>query len=190
MLQLLVQPKTDIPKGSIVELILPTSGEVSFTSAAIATAPDCEIIGLSIPDPVSCKVEATKITWDVNLDIAAFNPFQVKVANGFNNPITSEPTDTFQMNIYTNSGRSTKLDYQDVDLFYTATMATLTSDKAKLVQVADSKGGTGEVSKPTKVQLQLTLGIAMPKDTVITMDFPKFNPQASTSLRKSYFVDD
>ena len=90
------------------------------------------------------------------------------------------------MNIYTNSARTTRLDYQEVDLTYTSSMAALAADQAKLVQ---ADGGTGEVSKATKVNLSLFLSIAVPSEAIITLDFPKFNPQASASLQKSYFVD-
>lgn len=50
------------------------------------------------------------------------------------------------------------------------------------------KGGTGEVGKPTIVILTLRSTLAMPNDTVIILTFPKFNPEAPSSLRKSYVV--
>jgi len=54
MLEVLIQPKTDIPKNAVVELRLPLGGEVSFTAAALAKAPVCEMLGLSIPEIVPC----------------------------------------------------------------------------------------------------------------------------------------
>jgi len=56
-LSVLVEPKTAIPVGAHVELKLPTSGEVSFTAASITTAPKCDLVGLSTPEVVLCKVE-------------------------------------------------------------------------------------------------------------------------------------
>ena len=57
------------------------------------------------------------------------------------------------------------------------------------MQLSSEAGGTGEVNQPTKVRLELLLGIGMPAGTVITLDFPDHNPQASDSLRRSYFVN-
>jgi hypothetical protein len=177
-----------MPAGSLVELTVPES--VSFTDEAKANAPLCELIGLSVPEILTCTIVERTITWTTIDEIPAFSSVQFMLEKGFNNPISTEPTDTFVMNIYTDSSKAEKLDYQDSDLLLTATVRELESEQAKIVQVPASDGGSGEVSKPTKAVLQLELGIAMPPNTIITVSFPKHNPEAPRSLRRSYFVDD
>ena len=49
-LSVLVDPQTDIPAGAQVELRLPSTGEVSFTAAAVATAPACDLLGPASPE--------------------------------------------------------------------------------------------------------------------------------------------
>ena len=68
-------------------------------------------------------------------------------------------------------------------------MEPLTPDHAFFEQLSEADGGTGEVSKPTKTVLNLKTGIVMPAGTIITIDFPRFNPEAPGSLQKSYFLD-
>ena len=50
-------------------------------------------------------------------------------------------------------------------------------------------GGTGEVGKPTKTILNLKASVPLPKDTIITIDFPKYNTEAPSSEQTSYFQD-
>ena len=50
-------------------------------------------------------------------------------------------------------------------------------------------GGTGEVSKATPTILNLKASVSLPKNTIITIDFPKVNPEAPESEQKSYFED-
>lgn len=139
---------------------------------------------------IACALEGgDTITWTLGRAIPAYSAFQVKMAEGFNNPLSTEPTATFQMAVYTDGTKSTRLDYQDVDLTYTAAVAHLHSEKARLIQLDAASAGTGEVGKPTKVRLELLLGIGMPSGTVVTLDLPKHNPEASNSRRRSYFLD-
>ena len=113
-LTLLIEPRTAIPSGGLVELTLPASGEVSFTSAALAAAPTCDMRGLSVPVVVVCVVEEVggrqKITWTTNRDIAASSSVQFQAAAGFNNPATTEPSDSLEMRTYSDSTKGTILD--------------------------------------------------------------------------------
>ena len=56
-LSLLVEPTPAIPAGAHVELRLPPGGDVSFTAAALATAPACDLLGLAVPEVLSCEIE-------------------------------------------------------------------------------------------------------------------------------------
>ena len=51
------------------------------------------------------------------------------------------------------------------------------------------KKNVGEVGKPTEVTLTLQPSVPLPKDTIITIDFPKANPEAPVSEQRSYFGD-
>jgi len=46
-----------------------------------------------------------------------------------------------------------------------------------------------EVSKPTRVELEMVMKTNMPPGAVIIVDFPIYNPQARDSLQHSYFVN-
>lgn len=46
-----------MPLGTVVELKLPTSGEVSFSADSFSNSPVCEIQGLSTPEIIPCKVD-------------------------------------------------------------------------------------------------------------------------------------
>jgi hypothetical protein len=71
----------------------------------------------------------------------------------------------------------------------TATPGQLTPERSQLVQLAAKDGGTGEVSKPTKVLFRCLSKNPLPKNAIIIIDIPQFNPQAPRTLRRSYFVD-
>ena len=60
-MELLIQPKTDMPEGSMVELLLPTFEEVSFTPEVISSKPVCTMIGVSTPKSIDCTVTALGI---------------------------------------------------------------------------------------------------------------------------------
>lgn len=103
-LSVLVGPETAIPKGALVELTLPEGGEVSFSGSAVSTPPTCDLLGLSSPQPLPCKVEAAgstqKITWTTVDFIPRASSVQFEALSGFNNPKTTEPTATFVLMIY------------------------------------------------------------------------------------------
>jgi len=133
-LKLLVQPKTDIPSGAAIELLLPLTSDVSITSEAITTAPLCEFLGLATPKQVECSIssDGSTITWITNDNVPAFNAIQVTLSSGFNNPLSTEPTQTFQMKIYTDSSKTDSLDYQTTDLFLISEVEALTPDDSNL----------------------------------------------------------
>jgi hypothetical protein len=57
----------------MVELLLPSFGEVSFTPELISGAPVCNMIGVSTPKQVDCTVTAQGITWIVPEAIPGFS---------------------------------------------------------------------------------------------------------------------
>lgn len=87
-----------------MELTLPEGGEVSFSGSAVSTPPTCDLLGLSSPQPLPCKVEAAgstqKITWTTADLIPRASSVQFEALSGFNNPKTTEPTATFVLMIY------------------------------------------------------------------------------------------
>ena len=75
---LVVQPETPIPAGGLVQLKLPSSGEVSFKAEAFTEPPYCELLGLATPEVVSCVIEndtdgVPMITWTTIDPVDAFN---------------------------------------------------------------------------------------------------------------------
>ena len=112
-LEVLISPKTEIPSGAVVELRLPETSEVSLTEAVRKTAPKCELMGLNTPENVPCNItdNGKTITWNLLTPIAAYNPFQLKLTEGFNNPVSTEPTQTFKMAVFTDRTKVTRLDF-------------------------------------------------------------------------------
>ncbi len=88
------------------------------------------------------------------------------------------------MRIFTDNSKSVALDRQLVDLFFQAKVVPLNKDYAFFLAI-----DTGVVNKPTKVQLNLMNSIPLPVDSIITIDLPKMNIEAPSSLRKSYIVN-
>jgi hypothetical protein len=110
---------------------------VSFTSEAIAQPPSCEFQGVSTPVKIQCaiSVDGSSITWTIPQALGPYSAFLLSVEKGFNNPISSEPTQTFVMTIYSDSSKARKLDYQDIDLNMIATQATLKDEDSSLIPV-------------------------------------------------------
>lgn len=189
----MIMPETLMPSGSVVELKLPTSGEVSFSAASFTNSPLCEIQGLSTPEVIPCKVdkvieegvERQVISWTTTEEIEASSAIQLQALDCFTNPLTTEPTRTFEMRTYPTASKASVLDIQTVDLQLQASFEELNPEHAFL---ATAEGGTGEVSKATKVVLNLEPTVTLPPNCIITIDLPKFNPEAPRSLRKSYAV--
>ena len=61
------------------------------------------------------------------------------------------------------------------------------SSEHSTIQVAPD--GTGVVGEATKTILNLKASVPLPEDTIITIEFPKLNPEAPESEQKSYFKD-
>lgn len=55
--------------------------------------------------------------------------------------------------------------------------------------IAAAPGGTGEVRKSTKTILNIQATVPLPGGSIITIEFPKVNPEAAESQQSSYFAD-
>lgn len=107
-----------MPRGTVVELKLPTSGEVSFSAASFTNSPVCEIQGLSTPEVLPCKVdkvteagvERQVISWTTTGEIEAYSTIQLQALDCFTNPLSTEMTATFEMRTYATASKATVLD--------------------------------------------------------------------------------
>ena len=111
---------------------------------------------------------------------------QLTVVEVFNNPMTTESTASFELRTYSDSTKSRLLDYQNTDLEIRAAVEPLSSEHSTIQAARD---GTGVVGAATKTVLNLMASVPLPRGTIITIDFPIFNPEASPSDQKSYFKD-
>ena len=113
-LELLVQPDSEMPIGSVVELKLPASKVVKFADSAVV--PSCEFIGTEgAPELTACAIEEDtdgrqQITWTVPDLVPPGVAITFYAKEIFNNPPTTEPTDTFEMRSYSDNSKSNPLD--------------------------------------------------------------------------------
>ena len=103
-----------MPIGSVVELKLPASKVVKFADSA--EGPSCEFMGLEgKPELTLCAIEEDtdgrqQITWTVPDLVPPSLAITFYAKEIFNNPPTTEETDTFEMRSYTDNTKSTLLD--------------------------------------------------------------------------------
>lgn len=90
------------------------------------------------------------------------------------------------MKIYDSASKSNLLDFQNNDLNLKAEVAVLDTSESTIKQVLTIEGGSSEVGKPSPVLLKLTNSVPLRKETLILIELPPYNPQASPSKRKSY----
>ena len=184
-----VQSESLIPAGAIVELKLPATKDIAFSASALTAPLKCEMKGAGAAQAVGCKIIKDVITWTLKSQVDAQNPFSVSAAKVLDNPMTTEPTASLEMRTYTDASKSKLMDYQLLDLGIRASAEKLLEETTQIVALKDSEGGTGEVGKPTKVQFKCKNAVPLPPNTIIIIDFPKFNPEAPRSRRRSYFVN-
>lgn len=99
---------TDLPSGAVIELKLPKSNEVSVANKAASN--DCEIRLDGTPSPMQCEAKDQTVTWTTGNAINAYNSVQVKIEKVFDNPISTEATETFEMRVYNDNSKTTVLD--------------------------------------------------------------------------------
>ena len=191
-LQLRLQPEFHIPKNALVELTLPSGGEVSFTPEALASTPKCSMLTAFLPTDTPCKItksgDTQLISWNFAQEFKGNSGvIFFELSSGFNNPKTSEATGTFVMKIFTDQGQQQVLAFQDSDLNIKAEVGELSQDDA-FFEVAP--GGTGVVGEPTAVILNIKASLVLQPNSVIQIDFPKHSVFIPNSLQKGYVVED
>ena len=143
-LVLVFTPMTDIPSGAAIELKLPKSNEVSVANKGLGN--DCEFRLDGTPKPMQCEAKDQTVTWTTEEAISAYRAVQVKIEKVFNNPVSSEATETFEMRVFQDSSKSAVVDQQLTALVLEATAAPLNSEQSKITAVP---AGSTEVGQET-----------------------------------------
>ena len=72
------------------------------------------------------------VTWTLVEPIEAMDATQLTIVDVFNNPMTTESTPSFELRTYSDSSKSTLLDFQDTDLEIRAAAKTLSSEHSTI----------------------------------------------------------
>lgn len=105
-----------MPIGAAVELILPIQDGLSFDAYVYNESPECFFQGAeALPDNINCTFEKQPdgreaITWISSHDpVGAYEKFSVWAESCFNNPITTEVSEDFELRIYSEANKTTRV---------------------------------------------------------------------------------
>ena len=148
-------PERAIPAGGYVRLTAPDAVNVHTTGMSC----------WDVFNRVNCNIEARSgvITIEVPVDLPAHEQFQYSLIEAVDNPVSSQPTDSFSVRTSAGETETGGIILEAIPGIMTSYLLTPVS------QV---------VGESTQLEVRWSAQHTMPKDSLIFMEFPVWNPEA------------